>query len=74
MTDSNSHNLKVSESVCENLGTEHSPSPVTYNIHVLLMFQRKAEKIFQNVHDSLIVVVGLRQSKMIMDRDPLMQC
>ena len=38
MTDSTAHNLKVFDSVCEDLGAEHSPTSVTCNMHVLMMF------------------------------------
>ena len=53
MTDSTAHNLKVFDSVCQDLGTEHTPTSVTCNMHVLMMFQRKAEKVFQDIHDGL---------------------
>ena len=53
MTDSTAHNLEVFDSVCEDLGAEHSPTSVTCNMHVLMMFQRKAEKVFQHIHDGL---------------------
>ena len=53
MTDSTAYNLEVFDSVCEDLGAEHSPTSVTYNMHVLIMFQRKAEKVFQDIHDIL---------------------
>ena len=53
MTDSTAHNLEVFDSVCEDLWAELSPTSVTYNMHVLIMFQRKAEKVFQDIHDIL---------------------
>ena len=53
ITDNTAHNLEVFDSVCEDLGAEHSPTSVTYNMHVLMMFRRKAEKVFQDIHDIL---------------------
>ena len=53
MTDSTAHYLKNFNYVCQDLGAEHSPTSVTCNMHVLIMFQRKAEKIFQDTHDGL---------------------
>jgi len=53
MTDRTAHNLKVFDSVCQDLGTEHTHTSVTCNMHVLMMIQRKAEKVFQDIHDGL---------------------
>ena len=53
MTDRTAHNLKVFDSVCEDLGAENSPTSVTCNMHVLKMFQLKAEKVFQDIHEGL---------------------
>ena len=47
MTDGTAHNLKVFDSVYQDLGTEYTPTSVTCNMHVLMMFQRKAEKYFK---------------------------
>ena len=41
------------EQVYQDMGTEYTPTSVTCSIHVLMMFQRKAEKVFQDIHDGL---------------------
>ena len=53
MTDSTSHNLKVTEAVCEELGIEDKKTPKTLlcNVHPLMMFQGKLKKVFQQIHD-----------------------
>ena len=53
MTDSTAHNLKLFDSVCQDPGTEHTPTSVTCKMHVLMMFLRKAQKLFQDIHDGL---------------------
>ena len=53
MTDSTSHNLKVTEAVYEELGIEDKKTPKTLlcNVHPLMMFQGKLKKVFQQIHD-----------------------
>ena len=53
MTDGTAHNLKVFDSVYQDLVTEYTPTSVTCNRHVLPMFQRKAKKVLQDIHDGL---------------------
>ena len=53
MTDGTAHNLKVFDSVYQDLVTEYTPTSVTCNRHVLTMFQRKAKKVLQDIHDGL---------------------
>ena len=53
MTNSTAHNLKVFDFVCQDLGTEDIPTSVTCNMYVQMMFQRKIEKVFQDIHDGL---------------------
>ena len=41
MSDSTAHNLKIMEKFCEDKRVENNPSVILYNIHPLMMFQRK---------------------------------
>ena len=53
ITDSTAHSSQVFNTFCQDLVTKHTPTTVTCNMHVLMKFQRKAEKVFQDIHDGL---------------------
>ena len=51
--DSTSHNLEVTEAVCQELGVEEVPRTLLCNVHPLMMFQGKIKELCQEIHDSL---------------------
>ena len=51
ITDSITFNLRVFDSVCGYMGAEHSPTSVTCNMHMLMIFQQKPQNVFQVIHD-----------------------
>ena len=53
MHDSTSHNLKVTEAVCVELGVEEVPRTLLCNVHPLMMFQGKIKELCQEIHDLL---------------------
>ena len=53
MSDSTSHNLGVTEAVCEELEVQDVPLTLVYNIHPLMMFDRKIKELCQKIHDCL---------------------
>ena len=53
MTDSTSHNLRVIESVCDELDIDEIPGTLLCNIHPLMMFQGKIKELCQEIHDTL---------------------
>ena len=53
MTERTSLNLRVFDSVCGYMGAEHSPTSMTCNMHILMMFHQKAKKAIQSFHNGM---------------------
>ena len=53
MTDGTAFKLRVFYSVCLYMGAEHSATFVTCKMHMLMMFNQKAQKVFQSYHNNL---------------------
>ena len=52
MTDSTAHNLGVTEGVCSKLQVENIPDSLVCHVHPMMMFQRKVEDVWQEIHDA----------------------
>lgn len=53
ITDSMSHYLEVIGLLGDELEVEHIPKILLCNIHLLMMFQGKMNKLYQDIHNSL---------------------
>ena len=52
MTDSTAYNLSVIKDVCGELETKLVPDSLIYNVHPMMMFQRKVKQVWQEIHDA----------------------
>ena len=54
MAESTSHNLRVTEMVCDEVESSYIPSSIMCNIHPLMMTQHKIKQLFQSIHWKII--------------------
>ena len=54
MADSTSHNLRVTEMVCDEVESSYIPSSIMCNIRPLMMTQHKIKQLFQFIHWKII--------------------